>query len=97
MFNLWTKYTFQQGGVKGLRVGGGLNYVGDMTYVGNNPTVQFPSYTTVDLTIGYGFQAMGLRWDVDLSVKNITDEEYYVSASSWGFPRHAILSLSTRF
>ncbi|HEY0945232.1 MAG TPA: TonB-dependent receptor [Opitutaceae bacterium] len=97
MFNLWAKYTVQSGAFKDLTVGGGLNYVGSTTYVGNNPFVELGSYTTYDLSIGYAFNAFGRKWNTDLSVKNLTDEEYYASASSWGFPRHAILSLSTRF
>ncbi|HYC70737.1 MAG TPA: TonB-dependent receptor, partial [Opitutaceae bacterium] len=97
MFNLWGKYTIQEGGLKDLSVGGGLNYVGSMTYVGNNPAVELSDYTTVDVTIGYSFEAYGRRWSADLSVKNLFDEHYYVSGSSWGFPRHAVASLSTRF
>jgi iron complex outermembrane receptor protein len=97
MFNLWTKYTVQDGGLKGFTFGGGLNYVGDMTYVGNNPSVILPAYTTVDLTVGYGFRAAGRKWNADLSIKNATDKHYYASGSSWGFPRYAILSLSTKF
>lgn len=97
MLNLWTKYTVQQGALKGLTVGGGFNHVGSMTYVGNNPAVEFSAYTTYDATIGYAFHLGGRKFNADLAVKNITDKEYYVSASSWSFPRHAILSVSTRF
>jgi iron complex outermembrane receptor protein len=97
MFNLWTKYTVQEGALKGVTLGGGFNYVGDMTYVGNNPSVLLPSYTTFDATLGYTFSAIGWKWSADLSVKNIGDKHYFASGSSWGFPRHAIFSLSTRF
>lgn len=97
MFNLWGKYTIQEGAMKDFSIGGGLNYVSDTPYVGNNPAVRHGAYTTVDVTFGYSFEAYGRRWTADLSVKNLFDEDYYVSASSWGFPRHAIASLSTRF
>jgi iron complex outermembrane receptor protein len=97
MFNFWAKYTVQGGGFKGFTFGGGLNYVGDMTYVGNNPNVLISDYTTADLTVGYGFEAMGRKWNADVSVKNVANIRYYASGSSWGYPRHAMFSLSTRF
>lgn len=96
-FSVWSKYTFQSGALKDVTVGGGFNYVGDMTYVGNNPSVLLPAYTTVDLTAGYTFPAFGRKWTADVSVKNALDERYYPSASTWGAPREAILSLSTKF
>lgn len=96
-FSVWGKYRFRTGRLAGFTLSGGLNRVGSMSYVGNNPSARFPSYTTADVTLGYRFRALGRKWLVDISVKNLTDERYYVSSTSWGFPRHAIASLSTRF
>jgi len=85
MFNLWTKYTVQDGGLKGFTFGGGLNYVGDMTYVAT--TLGHPA----SLHDGgshrrYGSAPWGRKWNADLSIKNATDKHYYASGSSWGFP-----------
>ncbi|HEY0945450.1 MAG TPA: TonB-dependent receptor [Opitutaceae bacterium] len=95
--NVWGKYLVRDGLFKDATLAAGLNYVGSMAYVGNNPFMRFPSYTTLDVTLGYRFAGLGQHWNIELSVKNVTDERYYASATSWGFPRHAILSVRTRF
>lgn len=96
-FNLWAKYLFVNGPLHGFTLAGGANYVGSMSYVGNNPAERFPSYYTLDATIGYRFRALGRPWEAECTVKNLTDERYYASATSWGFPRHTLLTLTTRF
>ncbi|HTO04075.1 MAG TPA: TonB-dependent receptor, partial [Opitutus sp.] len=94
---IWSRYQFMGGPLEGLNIGGGLSYVGSVTRVANNPFARIDPHTTLDLTVGYRLRALGRDWHADLSVKNVTDEKYYVSAASWGFPRHGMLSLSTRF
>ncbi len=95
-FNLWGKYTVQGGALRGLTLAAGLNHVGPMSYVGNNPALEFPAYTTADLNVSYPIRAFGRVWDATLHVKNLANERYHASSSSWGFPRHALLSVSTR-
>ena len=97
MASVWCKYTPGTIGAARITLTGGFNHVGEMAYVGNNPAATLPAYTTIDLGVGCAFRLMDRSWSADLLVKNVTDERYYVSNSSWGFPRHAILSLSTRF
>jgi Outer membrane receptor for ferric coprogen and ferric-rhodotorulic acid len=96
-FNLWGKYLFGPGPLHGFLVAGGFNYVGSMSYVGNNPAARFPAYVTADATVGWRFRAFSRPWEVQCTVKNLANERYYTSATSWGFPRHTIVSLSTRF
>ncbi len=96
-FNLWAKYLFVNGPLRGFTLAGGANYVGSMSYVGNNPAERFPSYFTVDATVGYRFRAFGRPWEAECTVKNVTDERYFASATSWGFPRHTLLTFTTRF
>jgi iron complex outermembrane receptor protein len=95
--NVWCKYTFARRGTARFTVSGGIIHVGEMAYVGNNPDVRLPAYTTLDLGVGCAFRLWDHPWTADILVKNVTDERYNASASSWGFPRHAILSLGTRF
>lgn len=95
-FSLWGKYRCP-GVFEGLTLAGGLNYVGSMPYVGNNPFLRLPAYTTIDLAFGYRFAVRDREWTVDLSIKNLANERYYASRSSWGFPRHMILSVGVRF
>jgi outer membrane receptor protein involved in Fe transport len=96
MANFWAKYTVRTGRLKDFIVGAGINYVGSLTYVGNNPSVEIGERTTGDLTLGYSFNLWDRRWTADVAVKNVTNKKFYESASSWGFPRRAIFSLTTK-
>lgn len=96
-FSLWGKYVVPAGPLRRFTLAGGMNYVGSFAYVGNNPSVRTAPYTTVDLTVGYRFVLAGQEWEADVTVKNVADERYYVSSSSWGFPRHMFISVGTRF
>jgi iron complex outermembrane receptor protein len=93
---IWGKYSVPTGAFRGLSFAAGLNYVGRASFVGNNPTVRSAAYATVDVSVGYRFFAGGRNWNAELMVKNVADAHYYPSASSWGYPRHAILSVSTQ-
>ncbi|MBE2213190.1 MAG: TonB-dependent receptor, partial [Opitutaceae bacterium] len=93
----WAKYVVARRGDRQVTLTAGVNHVGSMAYVGNNPLAILPAYTTVDLGVGCAFRAWDRAWTVDVLVKNVANERYYVSNSSWGFPRHAIATISTRF
>ena len=95
--SLWGKYALPSATLHGFTLAGGMNYVSSLPYVANNPLMRVSSYLTVDVMLAYRFSAFGQKWTTDISVKNITNERYYASASSWGFPRHTMVSLSTRF
>jgi len=95
--NLWCKYTFARRGTAQFTASVGIMHVGEMAYVRNNPSVTSPAYTTLDLGLGCAFRVGDRPWKADILVKNATDQRYYASASSWGFPRHAIMTVSTRF
>jgi iron complex outermembrane recepter protein len=96
-FSVWTRYAIENGWLSGATLSGGFNYVGSMAYIGNNPQARTEPYLTLDLSCGYRFAAFGRNWNADLSIKNVTDEHYYSSASSWGFPRHTMISIATKF
>jgi len=96
--NLWAKYTIQAGPLKDFYVGGGVSRTGSFVSQASNPLVSvMPGYTTIDVTAGYTFHALGAAWTADLTLRNLTDEFYYASASSFGAPLHGDLSLSVRF
>lgn len=96
-FNLWSKYAPRTGPLAGWMVAGGLSYVGSFTHVALNPRQRMPAYATVDLTVGRRWQVFGQALTAELAVKNLTNERYYASSSSWSFPRQWILSLRTEF
>lgn len=62
----WGKYALENG----LRVGGGVRYIGDNVGFGGGPKV--PAETLYDVMLGYGIQ----NWDLSMNVQNLTDEEY---------------------
>ena len=89
-------YEFLDGGLKGLELGGGVNYVGDRSGNVADSGFELPGYTTVDLLARYK-----ATQDVTLGVNlnNAFDRTYYERSYSnvWvmpGAPRNLSLSLS---
>lgn len=83
----------------GLRVGGGVNYVG-ARFTSLTNLVTLPGYTTLDAALQY---TLG-QWDVDVNIKNLANRKYYVSAHGSndnlilpGSPRTLQVTLRTRF
>ncbi|MCD2423521.1 TonB-dependent receptor [Niabella pedocola] len=84
--NATTFYTFQDGSVKGLKLGAGFYYVGERnagwntTYSDNNGTLndrlfQVKGFATVDVSAGYTFQ----KWSLLAKLSNITNTfNYYI-------------------
>ncbi|MEJ1969486.1 MAG: TonB-dependent siderophore receptor [Rhizomicrobium sp.] len=78
--NLWTTYDFEDS----LKIGTGLNYVGqrnagtdNLTVPGTIITAHVPGYVTWDGMIGYQFNdTFGLQ----LNAYNLTDEYYFVNS-----------------
>ncbi|MEN9402028.1 MAG: Ferripyoverdine receptor precursor [Verrucomicrobiota bacterium] len=96
--NIWGKYTFESGRWKGFYFGGGVSRVGNFVSQASNPLVsRMPGYTTFDAIIGYNLKLFEHRWKVDVTVRNLADKFYYASASSFGLPRHGVVTLSTKF
>ena len=70
--SLWSMYTFSEGILSGLGIGGGLFYVGERQGDVLDPFTM-DSYVTADASMFYAFK----NWKLSLSVKNIFDEDYY--------------------
>ena len=70
--SIWSTYTFSEGVLSGLGVGGGIFYVGERQGDILNPFTM-DSYVTVDTGISYAYD----NWKFSLSVKNLFDEEYF--------------------
>lgn len=97
--NVWTKYTFGAGELRGWSFGAGLFSAGRRqvidTFTGN-PQLVMPSYTRLDAMIGYTRE----RWSVQLNGKNLTDELIHDLAGTSIMPqqpRSWLLSASYRF
>jgi iron complex outermembrane receptor protein len=95
--NLWTRYTFVNDPVKGLWVGGGVNYTGRKAQRTNNPLLFLPSTTLWNAAVGYDFKWQKFQNTVTLNWDNISNIEYYPANQQRGLPERILLTLTTRF
>jgi iron complex outermembrane receptor protein len=90
MASLWGIYTFNQGWLKNLSLGGGVRYIGSSDDVGERwvgPayttkelfTVTTPSYTLFDAMVAY--ETKDWRWQ--LTAQNLEDKYYVVSCTAY--------------
>lgn len=95
--SLWARYTFKDGGFKGLWVAGGGNYTSAKAQRSANPSLFFKPYYLFDAAIGYDWKNKKQSWNFSVNFKNIADEEYYPANQSRGRPRQIIASVGTKF
>ncbi|WP_277225292.1 TonB-dependent siderophore receptor [Pseudomonas indica] len=94
--SLMTVYAFQGGDLRGLELGGAVNYVGDRAGSASDTAFELPAYTTVDLLARY---RVNENLSLGLNLNNAFDRTYYERSYSnvWiapGEPRNLNLSLS---
>jgi len=68
---IWTRYSFNEGAVNGLAIGGGVNYQGSSPEANDNYYF-FDSYYSIDLFAQYTYE----KFNFALNVTNVTDEWY---------------------
>lgn len=73
----WASYKPVEGPLKGLEIGGGMNYQSKV-YVRPENTQAAPSYTTFDALVAYNFGQFRLA----VNGYNLTDELYYAQVNS---------------
>jgi outer membrane receptor protein involved in Fe transport len=96
-FNVWAKYTVQEGRWKGLYVAGGVNYTGKRLVHISNQNLFWDTLPLVNISTGFEFKFDRTPIAVDVSCRNVTNEEYFPTNNARGDPRLFILSLSMRF
>ncbi|MDB6092710.1 MAG: TonB-dependent receptor plug [Verrucomicrobia bacterium] len=96
-FDLWTKYSFQHGGMKGAYLAGGINYMGKRLVDLSNQNLFWDPLYLVTLSAGYVFNVSKTPLSVDLTCKNAADKVYFPTNNSRGSPRTLILSVSAKF
>jgi iron complex outermembrane receptor protein len=79
MANLWTTYDFALAGIRGFRVGAGVNYR-DKTFSDITNVNSVPSYVIGNAMIGYEAQ----KWGITVNIDNLTNERYFVAANGAG-------------
>lgn len=106
--NLVTRYTFGGDLLKGLSVGGGVQYR-DRSFLGNldrdrDGTAEMiwaPGYVVWNLSLGYSAKVWGQNTSYQLGVTNLFDREYYrantLNNGSWNPGRTFRFSATVRF
>ncbi|QTF06923.1 TonB-dependent siderophore receptor [Brenneria izadpanahii] len=98
----WASYDVSRGPLDGLTLGGGVRYVNGVTSDRAN-THTLPSYTLVDMAIGYDLSKVGLKGlSAQLNVNNLTDKRYVAACNSlefcyFGAERSVVGSVSYSF
>jgi len=69
---VWANYNFMQDSLKGLSMGIGATWQSGM-FVDNANTFKTDSYHTIDASIAYKAE----RYNLGLTVKNLTNQDYY--------------------
>ena len=99
--NTWLTYAPTEGKWVGASFGTGVRYVGQMQLdAANSNTV--PSFTLVDLSIGYDLSALSPQWQgasVTFAMSNVFDETYYscYDASNCWFGDERAYEISARY
>lgn len=82
--SLWAKYTWFDGPVAGLGLGGGIRYVGE-NYGDAANTIYIPSHTLIDAAVSYDLAYLSPElkgWQGQINGTNLTDEYYVASCQS---------------
>ncbi|MDM2729932.1 ferrioxamine B receptor FoxA [Citrobacter sp. Cy070] len=98
----WLSYDVKNSPLAGLTLGSGVRYVNGITSDRQN-THTLPSYTLVDLAIGYDLTNIGIKGlSTQLNVNNLTDKRYVAACNSlsycyFGAERSIVGSVSWKF
>lgn len=95
--NLWTRYTFANGPLKGFWVGGGFNHTGRKAQRVNNPKLFLPAETLWNSAVGYDWKWNDHAMNATINWMNMRDIEYFPANQQRGFPSRAVLSVSAKF
>jgi len=81
----WLSYDVKSGPLNGLTLGSGVRYVNGITSDRLN-THTLPSYTLVDMVIGYDLTNIGIKGlSAQLNVNNLTDKRYVAACNSLSY------------
>lgn len=95
--NLWTRYSFTTGPIKGLWIGAGFNYTGKKAQRTNNKYLFLPAYTLYNCAVGYDWKWNDAPTTVALNWNNITNEYYQPANQQRGLPGRTVLSVTMHF
>ncbi|MEX0331024.1 MAG: TonB-dependent siderophore receptor [Puniceicoccaceae bacterium] len=102
--NIWTRYSVDDGILKGWTVAGGATYKGDRSesyWPGPRRPVQtyahLDEYLVWDAMVGYDWSSKTINWAFRLNIQNVTNEHYHPAGFEYGNPRNFIFSVKASF
>jgi len=97
--SIWVRYSFDEGFLEGLSLGGGANYLGERLRHIHTPTVEWLSEarTVIDVFARYRKEMFGQDIEVGMNIQNLTDE-FYDSQLTRAYPGiHATFEMTVYF
>ncbi|MNT69142.1 ferrichrome outer membrane transporter [compost metagenome] len=95
--NIWANYILQQGTLKGVGIGLGINHASENIITNSVPTGTFvlPSYTLLNASFSYGYKKM----EIALKANNLTNQTYFKGWTTVNpqMPRNILGSIAYRF
>jgi len=97
--SFWNRYTFTQGPLKHITVGGGFRYNGKHEALANLDWFKIinPGWYRLDLLLGYETRLFGQRTALQLNVENLLNKYYYDGEYNAGRPLMATLRMRFNF
>ncbi|GGM22361.1 ferrioxamine receptor FoxA [Pseudomonas asuensis] len=102
MASLWGDYTFKEGSLQGLSLGGGIRAVGK-SWADPENTERVPGYALFDASASYDLSNVGLKGvDLRINANNLTDKKYVAACNSlsycyYGEERNVTATVSYKF
>lgn len=107
--NLFTRYNFREGVLRGFAIGGGINYQSRVVAGYLDTTADFipdteysvSGYTQVDLLFAYSRRIGDARWNINLNVRNVFNTTYInplnINNATRATPRSFLITSNLRF
>lgn len=94
----WSKYTFTEGILDGLSIGGGVQWMEEFRASAALPDVLVvDGHTKVDLLLSYKIAGENSDWKLDLFVDNLFDDEFYFAGPLPANPRNYKITVGYSF
>ncbi|MDT4332349.1 TonB-dependent siderophore receptor [Methylomonas sp. MS20] len=81
--NLWTTYEFQNVGLRGLKLGAGVQAVGQR-FLGYDETQKTPGYATLNLMASQAWKVGQTRVTAQINADNLLDKTYLQGLNTYG-------------
>jgi iron complex outermembrane receptor protein len=95
--NFWTRYDFTRSFLEHAYIAGGINFVYDQNLLPDSPVSSRQTYALVNAMAGYSWAWGKFDLSMEVSGKNLAEEEYRPSQSTRSRPRELLFTLAAKF